>query len=76
MCRLMELRRVLRRWVAVVLLGASLPFLSGCALLWLGAGGVGGYMIKKGEEGDGKKKETSRVDQAYAARKDGAISER
>lgn len=35
-------------------------FSSGCALLWLSAGGAGGYLIRKGEEGDGpKKKETS-----------------
>jgi hypothetical protein len=34
---------------------ASLLFLSGCALFWLGLGGAGGYMIKKGEEGGSAK---------------------
>lgn len=34
---------------------ASLLFLSGCALLWLGVGGAGGYMIRKGEEGGSAK---------------------
>jgi hypothetical protein len=34
---------------------ASLLFLSGCALLLLGLGGAGGYMIKKGEEGGSPK---------------------
>jgi hypothetical protein len=29
----------------------SALFLSGCALFWLGAGGAGGYLIRKGEEG-------------------------
>jgi hypothetical protein len=37
---------------------ASLLFSSGCALLWLGAGGAGGYLIRKGEEGG----ETTRKD--------------
>ncbi len=44
------------RNVLGALLLASLLFLSGCALLWLGAGGAGGYLIKKGEEGGSSKK--------------------
>jgi hypothetical protein len=37
--------------ILAAFLGASLIFFSGCALLWLGAGGAGGYLIRKGEEG-------------------------
>jgi hypothetical protein len=36
--------------VAVAIV-CSVFFLSGCALFWLGAGGAGGYLIRKGEEG-------------------------
>ena len=38
---------------------ASLLFLSGCTLFWLGLGGTGGYMIRKGEEGGTSKTERS-----------------
>jgi hypothetical protein len=38
---------------------ASLLFCSGCALLLVGAGGAGGYLIRKGEEGDGPSKKES-----------------
>lgn len=42
----------------------TLLFLSGCALLLLGAGGAGGYLIRKGEEGGEARKtapESSKV---------------
>jgi hypothetical protein len=39
----------------------SLLFSSGCALFLVGAGGAGGYLIRKGEEGDApSKKESSK----------------
>jgi len=38
---------------------ASLLFCSGCALLLVGAGGAGGYLIRKGEEGDAPSKKES-----------------
>jgi len=39
---------------------ASLLLSSGCAVLWLGAGGAGGYLIRKGEEdGNGSTKKRS-----------------
>lgn len=42
----------------------SLLFSSGCALLLVGAGGAGGYMIRKGEEGDKPaKKESFRLEE-------------
>lgn len=43
---------LLKTAVAAALV-CSLLFSSGCALLWLGAGGTGGYLIRKGEEGGG-----------------------
>ncbi|MHC4278442.1 MAG: peptidoglycan-binding domain-containing protein [Planctomycetota bacterium] len=43
----------------VVSLVASLFFSSGCALLLLGAGAAGGYLIKKGEEGESPKNSRS-----------------
>ena len=43
----------------MVTLVASLFFSSGCALLLLGAGAAGGYLIKKGEEGESPKNNQS-----------------
>ncbi len=49
------------RGALIVCLAASLFFSSGCALFLVGAGGAGGYLIRKGEEGDApSKKETSK----------------
>ncbi len=54
--------RILWKGVMAAFLVVSLFFSSGCALLLVGAGGAGGYMIRKGEEGDSsKKKESSRL---------------
>ena len=36
-----------------VLIVLALYLSSGCALFLVGAGGAGGYMIRKGEEGGG-----------------------
>lgn len=48
----------------VAFLMVSLLFSSGCALFLLGAGGAGGYMIRKGEEGDSPpKKGSSRLEE-------------
>jgi hypothetical protein len=41
---------LLKTMVAMSIVCSCL-FLSGCALFWLGAGGAGGYLIRKGEEG-------------------------
>jgi hypothetical protein len=43
-------RNMLKAAVATLLV-CLLFFSSGCALLWLGAAGTGGYLIRKGEEG-------------------------
>jgi hypothetical protein len=37
----------------------SLLLSSGCALFLVGAGGAGGYLIRKGEEGDAPSKKES-----------------
>ena len=48
----------------VAFLMVSLLFSSGCALFLVGAGGAGGYMIRKGEEGDSPpKKGSSRLEE-------------
>ncbi|KRT70575.1 MAG: hypothetical protein XU15_C0004G0151 [candidate division NC10 bacterium CSP1-5] len=49
------------RGALIVCVAVSLLFSSGCALFLVGAGGAGGYLIRKGEEGDApSKKETSK----------------
>jgi hypothetical protein len=53
---IIKIRHLTWKRVLIALLGTSLLFSSGCALLWLGAGGTGGYLIRKGEEGDSSKK--------------------
>lgn len=56
--------RILWKGVMATFLVVSLFFSSGCALFLVGAGGAGGYMIKKGEEGDSsKKKESSHLEE-------------
>lgn len=54
------------RGVITAILVASLFLSSGCALFLIGAGGAGGYMIRKGEEGDSpKKKDSSRLEEQF-----------
>lgn len=48
----LEMRRRLGKSALAALLGFVLSSSSGCALLWLGVGGAGGYLIRKGEEGN------------------------
>jgi hypothetical protein len=56
--------RRLWRGTMTAFLVASVFLSSGCALFLVGAGGAGGYMIRKGEEGDSaKKKESSRFEE-------------
>lgn len=52
------LRRALRNWGMALALAALFVPSSGCALLLLGAGGAGGYFIRKGEEGESRKKKS------------------
>ncbi|MGH7830988.1 MAG: hypothetical protein ACREP8_12500, partial [Candidatus Binatia bacterium] len=53
--------------VLAAFLVALLLFSSGCALFWLGAGGAGGYLIRKGEEGgDAKRKDSAESSGAKA----------
>ena len=53
MIEFMKACKKLRRQALVAFLGLLLLSSPGCALLWLGAGGAGGYLIRKGEEGGG-----------------------
>lgn len=63
---------MIRSWrhklVLAALAGLVIFSSSGCLLLWLGAGGAGGYLIRKGEEGDGgsKKEKTEASGQSSA----------
>lgn len=56
------MRGGLGKLALAALLGLVLSSSSGCVLLWLGVGGAGGYLIKKGEEGESsaKKAEASK----------------
>lgn len=47
------------RGLLTALVVVSLFFSSGCALFLVGAGGAGGYMIRKGEEKDKPEKKQS-----------------
>jgi len=50
-------------WSSIaVLFSGLLLFTQGCALMWLGAAGTGGYLIRSGEEGGGGKKQTSETE--------------
>jgi hypothetical protein len=47
------------RGALIACVAVSLLFSSGCALLLISGGAAGGYMIRKGEEGDGPSKKES-----------------
>ena len=47
------------RGALIVCVAVSLLFSYGCALFLVGAGGAGGYHIRKGEEGDAPSKKES-----------------
>lgn len=69
MVKFMKAGKNLRKQVLVGALAAALLSAPGCALLWLGAGGAGGYLIRKGEEGgNGGKKESSEASRTTARR--------
>ena len=58
MMEIMKARKNLRKRALVAFFAIVLLISPGCALLWLGAGGAGGYLIRKGEEsGGGGKRE-------------------
>lgn len=56
MRRITTIRRRLGKVALAALVGLVLSSSSGCALLWLGAAGTGGYMIRKGEDGESSSK--------------------
>jgi hypothetical protein len=51
------IRSRLHKLALAALAGLVIFSSSGCVLLWLGAGGAGGYLIRKGEGEGGSKKE-------------------
>ncbi len=60
-----QIRKAWKGVITAILVG-SLFLSSGCALFLVGAGGAGGYMIRKGEEGDSpQKKDSSRLEEQF-----------
>ncbi len=67
--RITTLRGRLGKVALPALIGLLLFSSSGCVLLWLGAAGTGGYMIKKGEEGESSsKKDPSKKEKIEASK--------
>ena len=67
--RITTLRGRLGKFALAALLGLVVSSSSGCVLLWLGAAGTGGYMIKKGEEGESSsKKDPSKKEKIEASK--------
>ena len=57
------------RGAMIACVAVSLFLTSGCALLLIGGGAAGGYMIRKGEEGDApSKKESSQPSKGSSLR--------
>jgi len=56
MRRMTRMRSGLGKLALAALLGLVLSSSSGCTLLLLGVGGAGGYLIKKGEDGESSTK--------------------
>ena len=56
MRRSTTIRRRLGKVALAGLIALVLSSSSGCVLFWLGAVGTGGYMIRKGEEGENSTK--------------------
>jgi hypothetical protein len=66
------MHRNLLKTVAATSIVCSLLLLSGCALFLLGAGGAGGYLIRKGEEGGGEARKTAPDSSKVTAQKTSA----
>lgn len=70
MSRITTIRSRLGKLALAGLLGVLLFSSSGCVLFWLGAGGAGGYLIKKGEdEGNSSKKERTEASKESSTKK-------
>lgn len=69
MGRITTIRSRLGKVALAALIGLVLFSSSGCVLLWLGAAGTGGYMIRKGEDGESSsKKDSSKKEKIEASK--------
>lgn len=60
------MRSGLGKLALAALLGLVLSSSSGCTLLLLGVGGAGGYLIKKGEDGESPAKKADATKESTA----------
>ncbi len=60
------MRSGLGKLALAALLGLVLSASSGCALMLLGVGGAGGYLIKKGEDGESPAKKADATKESTA----------
>ena len=73
MGRITTIRNRLGKFALAALIGLLLFSSSGCVLLWLGAAGTGGYMIRKGEEGESSSKKDSSKKEGVATTKESSV---
>ena len=73
MGRITTIRSRLGKFALAAVLGLVLFSSSGCVLLWLGAAGTGGYMIRKGEDGESSSKKDSSKKEKIEASKESSL---
>ena len=73
MGRITTIRSRLGKFALATLIALVLFSSSGCVLLWLGAAGTGGYMIRKGEDGESSSKKDSSKKDGVATTKDSSV---
>ena len=73
MGRITTIRSRLGKVALAALIGLVLFSSSGCVLLWLGAAGTGGYMIRKGEDGESSSKKDSSKKEKIEASKESSL---
>ncbi len=73
MGRITTIRSRLGKVALAALIGLLLFSSSGCVLLWLGAAGTGGYMIRKGEDGESSSKKDSSKKEGVATTKESSV---
>ena len=73
MGRITTIRSRLGKVALAALIGLALFSSSGCVLLWLGAAGTGGYMIRKGEDGESSTKKDSSKKEKIEASKESSL---
>ena len=73
MRRITTIPSKLGKFALAALIGLLLFSSSGCVLLWLGAAGTGGYMIRKGEDGESSSKKDSSKKEKIEASKESSV---